>query len=216
MNKNCCSFEILKIEYTQVCSKLQYLDDQANKYVSYILAFVGVLAAFLGLLVKDGEDTDFNVISLIISAGTLITGLFLIMMLHHTVQCFRVGGYVKHLEEEINKYLGYELLKWESNIACRYVHKDISTILIYVIMGIAFFALLTVAGWLAVSVIFHVWPAITVIILVIGILELFASCIYMNKALTIHEKTSAFFLNQYESTDHDQVSSEEECMDSSK
>ena len=76
---NSYNIDILKMEYTQASSKLQYLDDQANKYISYILAFIGALAGFLGLLMKDGMPTNYIAIALIISAGALIIGLLIIV-----------------------------------------------------------------------------------------------------------------------------------------
>lgn len=202
------SIEILKIEYSQVCSKLQYLDDQANKYVSYILAFIGALAAFLGLLIKDGEVTNPVINSLIISAGTLIIGLLIIMTLHHTVQCFRLGGYIKFLEAEINRYLGHDLLKWESQVAPKYIHKDFTTFLIYFIMGIIFVALLTGAGWLCVLYILPIWPFGTVLLFAIGFLEIFTGVVYLIKALTVHERTSKIFTSQAEIAETEAINTE--------
>lgn len=190
------NLDILKMEYTQVSGKLQYLDDQANKYISYILAFVGALAGFLGLLIKDGAPTNYIAISLIISAGALIVGLLIIVTFHHTVQCFRLGGYMKYLEEEINKILAYPFLRWESDFSSKYVHRDITTFLIYFIMGIVFVGLLVSAGWLSVLYIFSVWPVITVMIFLIGFLEIVAGGVYLGKALTVHERTYKIFASQ--------------------
>ena len=202
------SIEILKIEYSQVCSKLQYLDDQANKYVSYILTFIGALAAILALLFKDGEATDPIASSLIISVGTLIIGLLIIMTLHHTVQCFRLGGYIKFLETEIYRYLDHDLLKWESQVAPKLIHKDITTFLIYFIMGIIFIALLAGAGWSCVLYILPAWPIGTVIIFAIGFLEIFTGVVYLIKALTVHERTSKIFTSQTEIAETEAINTE--------
>ena len=202
------NIDILKTEYMQVSGKLQYLDDQANKYISYILAFIGALAGFLGLLIKDGTPTNYIAISLIISAGALIIGLLIIVTFHHTVQCFRLGGYIKFLEEEINKSLGHPLLMWESKFSSKYIHRDVTTFLIYFIMGIVFAGLLVGAGWLSAIYIFSVWPVVTVMIFVIGVLEIAAAGIYLRKALTVHEKTYRIFASQEQTNEEESINTE--------
>ena len=199
---NSYNIDILKMEYTQASSKLQYLDDQANKYISYILAFIGALAGFLGLLMKDGMPTNYIAIALIISAGALIIGLLIIVTFHHTVQCFRLGGYIKFLESEINNYSNHSLLRWESHFTSRYIHKDITTFLIYFIMGIVFLGLMVGANYLSALYISSVWPLITVMIFFIGLLEIIVGVIYLIKAFSVHEKTYIIFAIQKQTVEH--------------
>lgn len=188
--------DILKMEYTQACNKLLYLDDQANKYVSYILTAVAALAAFLALLIKDGSISNLIAFSLLISAGTLIIGLLIIMTLHHTVQCFRLGGYIEFLETEINSEVGCGLLKWESVVAPKYIHKHITTSLIYSIMGLVFLMLLFGAAYVSTLYIFPRWPIITVITFAVIILEIVAGIDYICKARFVHEKIYALLKQQ--------------------
>ena len=198
MNVDTVSIEILKMEYTQTYSKLIYLDDQANKYVNYILTTVAALAAFLALLIKDGNITDYITFSMLISAGTLIIGLLIIMTLHHTVQCFRLGGYIKYLEDQINKLANSKLLNWESEVAQKYVHKDITTFFIYSIMGLVFFILLISAAYVAIVYIFSQWPVISILILCLIILEIVTGFVYVNKIGTVHDKIYTLVTQQHE------------------
>lgn len=191
MNSRANKMEVLKMEYTQVCNKLLYLDDQANKYVSYMLTTIAALAAFLQFLVKDSGISDYINFSLLISAGTLIMGLLIIMTMHHTVQCFRLGGYIRFLEDEINREIDCELLQWENIIASKYIHKDITTAFIYIIMGFVFFVLLIGAGYVSVRYILPKWPFIAYMIFCIILLEIVAAVIYLAKALSEHEKMFA-------------------------
>ena len=188
MNSRSNKMEVLKMEYTQVCNKLLYLDDQANKYVSYMLTTIAALAAFLQFLIKDSGISDYINFSLLISAGTLIMGLLIIMTMHHTVQCFRLGGYIRFLEDEINREIDCELLQWENKIASKYIHKDFATAFIYIIMGFVFFVLLIGAGYVSVRYIFPQWPFIAYMIFCIILLEIVAAVIYLAKALIEHDR----------------------------
>lgn len=188
MNVDTKSIEILKMEYTQACSKLVYLDDQANKYVSYMLTAAAALAAFLALLIHDDGISNYMTFSIIISSGTLLIGLLIIMTLHHTVQCFRLGGYIQFLEEQINQAVTSPLLNWESEIAPKYIHKDITTSFIYAIMGLIFLVLLMGAGFAAVTYILPQWPGVSLLILTLIVLELITGLIYLAKIGTVHEK----------------------------
>lgn len=199
--------DILMTEYTQACNRVVYLDDQANRYINYILVFVGALAAVLGLLFNDGQSSDSLVLSLIISIGTLIIGLLIIMALYYTMQCFRLGGYIKHLELEVNFRLGFSLLNWESKVAPKYIHKDITAILIYIVMGIVFAALLTGAVWVSVVFVLPVWPILAIIIFVVGAFEMITGVVYLIKAFTVHEKIHSIFSDGTSNEDEPPINS---------
>ena len=193
--------DILKMEYDQACNQRKYLDDQANKYVSYIVGFLGAIGAFLGLLMKDGQVVDSSAIALIIIAGTLITGILTIMMLHHTVQCYRMGGYIKYLEEEINKKLSFEILKWETVVAEKYVHKDSASLLVYSMVGVFFAVLLFVAGILSVEHLARIAPVIFGVVLAMILLEIATVFVYIIKLATAHKTIYKMVARSAESTE---------------
>lgn len=188
MSQSDICMDILKMEYVQTTEKLHYLEDQANKYVSYVLTATGVFATLLTLLVDKGRVSNKLTFSLLLAAGVAIVGILMIMALHYSVQSFRLGGYVKYIESKINLQTNVNLLRWETTIAEKTVHKNIASYFIYIIMAVVFFLLLGVAGYAAVR---FIWPqSWLVACFVIGVilLEVAACIIYLCQAATVHNK----------------------------
>ena len=182
--------EILKIEYTQTSTKLIYLDDQANKYVGYILTAIGALATFLALFISSGDDfKEYKTISAaLFLVATLIVGLLIIVTLHYNVRCIRLGGYIKYLEDELNAIAGQRLLRWESDIAPKYIHKDITSIFIYSIIVAMFFTLVAATLYISIKFVYNVCPVIVFFALFIILLEIAAGVIYLRKSFLEHER----------------------------
>ena len=192
MNGDASLLDVLKMEYTQTYSKLLYAEDQSNKYISYIFAFLAAVATLLGVFHVETMNMASVSFVILVSTGMLTVGVLLIMVLYYTLQCYRIGGYIKHLESEINGLLGQEVLSWESKIAPKYIHKSPTAILIFVLVGIVFsFSLIRTVG---LSLTIFVSSSLTsIFIILVAVLELVTSIVFLYKLLHAHEDTYNVF-----------------------
>ena len=122
----------MKVEYSQSYSKLLYLENLSNDYIKVIIASIAAIAAFAAVIMKDGKIANPTLFVSILSLGTIISGLFLIMTLYNTIQCYRVGGYIRFLEEKINEIVDEKLLIWESKFAHQNIHRSATSIMIII------------------------------------------------------------------------------------
>ena len=192
MNDNASVLDVLKMEYTQIYSKLLYAEEQSNKYISYIFAFLAAVATFLGVFHKETLNMASTSFVILVSTGMLTVGALLIMVLYYTLQCYRIGGYIKHLESEINRLLGQEVLSWESKIAPKYIHKSSTAIFIFALVGIVF-AVSLVRTVCLVLTIFVSSPLTCIFIILVAVLELVMSVVFLYKLLHAHEDTYNVF-----------------------
>ena len=193
MNSDTFLLDVLKMEYTQTYSKLLYAEDQSNKYISYIFAFLAAVATLLGVFHEEATNMmDSVIFTTLVSIGVLTVGILLIMALYYTLQCYRVGGYIKHLESEINRLVGTEVLSWETKIAPNYIHKSPTAILIFALVGIAFAFLLIYAICLSLTICSSSFLT-GIFIILVAVLELATGIVFLYKLLHVHKDTYSIF-----------------------
>ena len=191
--------DVLKTEYVQTLGKVKRAEDQANMYVNYILIFSGALAAFLALQKNADNVVDKVVTASIVAVGCIVIGLLIIMMAHYAVQSYRIGGYLKYLEEKINIQLEHTVLKWETCISSKYIHKAVPSIFLYVIVAIVIIVLMSLSVWVTIAYIWQSNPVGCVIILLTVLLEFITLFIYAVLACISHRRFYNLFSMSKES-----------------
>lgn len=179
--------EILKLEYEQAYQRLLYLDGQANTCIGYIFAAIAGFGALYAFFIGSKELDSFTY--LLIAIGAIVVNLLIIFALHHTVQCFRVGGYIKYLEETINEYIEDDILKWETLIAKPEIHHSIPTILLVSIIAMLFIILTVGGGYIAIMYVkTQAGVGLCIGIICTLALEVLSIVIYVYRSLDVHEK----------------------------
>lgn len=129
------------MEYEKCFDKVLYIDGQGNKAVENFFIAIGVFIAFCGFVFSNWSAIGpYRVLAyFLLDIGMYILNFLLIYALHLMVLCVREGGYVKYLEEKINKLIKDKVLCWESSIAQKLVHKGNTSLFVFILVGMLFF-----------------------------------------------------------------------------
>ncbi len=185
-NKDSALLDILKQEYSQSIQRSIYLDGQANKYTGYIFAAFAAFSALYAFF-SSVDGLSPIVLNSMLAFGAITTSFLLIMALHQDIQCLRVGGYIKYLEECINSVLGSKVIFWESAIAPTQIHKGKTTKLLLLTLGVLFLAFLCAIIWFVIKYLFAASILVSIAIILILILETIVAVEYLLDLFHAHE-----------------------------
>ncbi len=180
------------MEYSKTHDKVCSLEKIAISFTTVVVAILGIIGTIL--FTSEIEfDPNESFHYLIAISFPLFVNSMLLLAAEYTVRTFSLGGYLKYIEEKINRKIGITVLGWETHFA----HKEQTSLAAMIILFLFIIVFLLFCGvpfYLRYSPKYVLLNSINVIntisfvACVLALIEILASVLLFYQFLTAHKQ----------------------------
>lgn len=123
------------IEYQLTYNKVLELEKLAHSFINILIAILAITVS-IGIALAGNSS---NVISILLVIVPLVIDFLCIIVLHYIIRCFRLGGYLRFLEEKVNDFCESQISQWESREAEKEQYNIMLIALFLIIYLVLFF-----------------------------------------------------------------------------
>ena len=172
--------EILLLEYKATYEKICSTEKITINFITIIIALLSIIATIFSL-----TEEALSYQSMIGVVFLFLLNAMILFAAEYTVKTYSLGGYLKYIEEQINKRCKTDLLRWETYFAEK-EQKSVAGIIFMIFITLIFLGICFVQVYLCYKV--HNNLYLIIISIIVGV-EILLCAVLFYQLLTTHQKT---------------------------